>query len=546
MKMNRYLRHGLRTIIPETLSFIVIIFCASAVQAQNFDWQRKEINWRLGDSKIKAINYPAAKLPRISSDTKKNLPTISHRQLLPANSSRLTILAQENTASVGAYVIESPPIDGFTPWITITATDERSGDAELDAVPTDDVTGNFLTPAPDANYAIGILDTGASIHVMNNNAAVQTGLYAADLITTNTIEIAGVTGSVNALVSQPFGLYIDGLGIIDPCSGLLTGFSSMVGEYNVSIAVGPANATELQTAVGTPLSVYYTTFINNKKQPTVSKNNNQYTGPDIHIYPQDDPCIPEYSNIIPLELRPLGAVSVQYTPEIDPYEFVFIPQSPSTIIGNLSQSVFFVHSVDIYHGINSAIDKNRFMLDTGAQVSVIGSRIASRLRLNPDYPEFTVEITGLTGESITAPGFIIDSIQIPAFGDWFIAENVPVILLDISSPEGGTLDGIIGMNLFTKFNLVLRGGGIYLQDDPSLELEPLNHIAADIAPEGGDGVVDSLDLQAFALAWLSEGTIPPSSNWNPKADLAPEPHDNIVNFLDFAVFAEHWLEHAEP
>jgi len=70
-----------------------------------------------------------------------------------------------------------------------------------------------------------------------------------------------------------------------------------------------------------------------------------------------------------------------------------------------------------------------------------------------------------------APGFYIDTLEIPALGRWFRATNVPVVLLDIASPEGGTLDGIIGMNLFVDCNLILRGGGLFLDDDPKLELE---------------------------------------------------------------------------
>jgi hypothetical protein len=225
----------------------------------------------------------------------------------------------------------------------------------------------------------------------------------------------------------------------------------------------------------------------------------------------------------------------------------FEPSSPSIIIGNLSQSVFFVHSVDLYEGDESAVDKERFMLDTGAQVTVVSSRIASRLRLDPDYPYFEVEIQGVTGDTIMAPGFFIDSLEIPAFGEWLIFTNIPVILLDVSSPEGGTVDGIIGMNLFTEFNFVLRGGGLFLQDDPTLEFEHIYRIIADIAPEGGDGVVNFLDLAVFVEAWLATAGMPPSPNWNPKCDMAPLSNpDGSVDFLDFAVLALHWLEGTEP
>lgn len=184
------------------------------------------------------------------------------------------------------------------------------------------------------------------------------------------------------------------------------------------------------------------------------------------------------------------------------------------------------------------------MFDTGAQVSTVGSRIATRLRLDPDWPEFEVEIEGVTGDTVTAPGFYIDSVEIPAFGEWLICTNVPVVLLDVFSPEGGTVDGIIGMNLFTEFNLVFRGGGLFLQNEPTLEFESIYRIVADIVPEGGDGKVDFSDLAVFAEAWLATGAPPPPSpNWNPKCDMAPvSSPDGKVDFLDFAVFAGHWFE----
>jgi hypothetical protein len=117
-----------------------------------------------------------------------------------------------------------------------------------------------------------------------------------------------------------------------------------------------------------------------------------------------------------------------------------------------------------------------------------------------------------------------------------------VVLLDVASPEGGTLDGIIGMNLFVDFNLVLRGGGLLGQDPPSLEFERIPaRLAADIAPPQGDGVVDYRDLAALAGAWLSTSSSP---NWNARADIGPwEAPDGRVDFLDLAVLGEFWFAH---
>ena len=66
---------------------------------------------------------------------------------------------------------------------------------------------------------------------------------------------------------------------------------------------------------------------------------------------------------------------------------------------------------------------------------------------------------------------------VKALGEWFRATQIPVVFLDMPSPEGGTLDGIIGMNLFLEFNLIVRGGGLFLADDPTLELQRIGSTA---------------------------------------------------------------------
>ena len=116
--------------------------------------------------------------------------------------------------------------------------------------------------------------------------------------------------------------------------------------------------------------------------------------------------------------------------------------------------------------------------------------------------------------------------------------------MDISSPEGGTLDGIIGMNLFVEYNIILRGGGMMLQDDPRLEFERIVPIPGDIAPLGGDGRVTREDVIAMAGAWLS---VPGDDNWYQPADIAPVgAPDNVIDMLDFAVLSEYWGEGIDP
>jgi hypothetical protein len=552
---------GINSYKPFRICFALLlaaILCGSTVAEGNKrGWQREDVNWRLSEgNRIKGIYYPKEKRPVFLEKYRKEKHAPRRKKIRPGKAaSQLSSAVQTAAAPIFTTIIDSPPIDGFIPWIVVTVTDERAEELDLESDQTTTIVGN---PPPGYNpisdFVVGIFDTGASAHVMGNGDAIQSGLFAGepDLVSDNTIQVAGVIGDVNTWVSQPLGIFMDGLGIINFSEQLST-MSGMVGQTNVSILVGQGGEpVDLPTVIGTPLAAYYTAVFHNDEQIVITHKNEHYITPSITFHEHDDSAIPSYSKIIPLELRPLGGLNVQYIPDFDifgnlldlNFDFDFsTPQVPSTIVGNLSQSVFFVHAVDITEGGNTAFDKNRYMLDTGAQVTVIGSRIAARLGLNPAAAEFQVEIQGVTGESETKPGFYIDLLQIPALGEWFSFTNVPVILLDISSPEGGTLDGIIGMNLFVDFNFVLRGGGLFLQDDPRLELEPLGYrMIADIGPPSGDGIVDSLDLAAFVKAWLAT---PASGDWNPKCDMAPlSSPDGIINLLDFAVLAEYWLQTA--
>jgi len=271
------------------------------------------------------------------------------------------------------------------------------------------------------------------------------------------------------------------------------------------------------------------------------------TAPDIRFYTLDDPQGPSYANTIPLELRPIGSVSVQYFPDyfniLDPFDPGFgAPLSPSVLTGFLPmQGLFFISSVDLTHAGRTSLDKDSFIFDTGSSYTLISESIGARLGLDPHTPDFELEILIATGEMIRTPGYYIDSLALIATPEWLNFTNVPVVMLDVPSPEGGTLDGIIGTNLFVDFNFVFRGGGLPGQDLPRIEFERLpERIVADIAPGAGDGVVDLLDLATFASSWLTNSE---SFNWNPRADMAPQGRpDGKVDILDLAVFTEHWLD----
>jgi len=526
--------------------FIVIFFSSAAFAITvKRGWKKDEVDLRLpGNTRIKGIYHPAD----------KPVPTLATRESMRTADGSAGQFLTTATSSVGVNVIDSPPIDGFVPWIAVLTTNDREEELMLDAVKRTSIVGPITTDDPQFDYSIGIFDTGASAHVMGFEAATDLDLYddfGTDdaLITDNEIEISGVTGYVTASISYPIGVYIDGLSSINTMGQL--DYSNMMGQSNVSIVVGQDNAPapDLPTAIGSPLAVYYTASFKNDTPIVVERGGVEYVAPEIKFYDHEtEPNYPQYPNTLPLELRPLGGISVQYIPDYNLEEFILDPfgaelslekpASPSVIIGNLSQSIFFVHAVDIKEGTGTALDKNRFMLDTGAQVTVIGTRVAARLELDPENYDFLVEIQGVTGIIDHYPGFYIDSIEIPAMGQWLRYSNVPVVLLDVSSPEGGKLDGIIGMNLFVDHNFVLKGGGIFLEEDPVLTFEHITRLAGDIAPGFGDGTVNEVDIQKLASVWLASSS---DEDWTESAryDIAP---DGIINYLDFRVIASNWLQ----
>jgi len=544
--MNTHIiKRGWLLILLAVVSFSSI---SKAAQSHGF---YQEVDLRItGSARIKAVNCSSAGvLPLLSK--RNNYPKITSKTKIfsPDLDSQIRPLAEPPSA-VMATVVDSPPLNGFVPWIAVVLTNERLGELELDAVPQASVIGKHLAAEPETGYGIGIFDTGAGTHIISALDAVQTGLYdyTPSLLTESVIEVSGVIGSASVWVSQPLGLFIDGIGAIDP-NGLKLDGSNMLGQINVSVGVGDfIESPNVPTVVGSPMSVFITTVIRNDNQITVVRDGEEFTGPAITFFQSDDPEIPEYRNSIPLELRPSGSVAVQYFPNIlDPFGTDFgAPMSPSMLTSFLpSQSLFFASSVDVTHKGKSAVDKDGFMVDTGAQVSVISKAIAARLGLNASNAEFEVEIIDVTGQSIMAPGFIIDRLDITAVPEWLSFTNVPVVMLDVDSPEGGTLDGIIGMNLFTNFNLVLRGGGLPDYGGHSLDFEPIaTRPLGDIAPGIGDGIVDLRDIITLANFWLMT---PESPLWNPDVDIAPQGEpDGIINFQDFAVVAENWLTITTP
>lgn len=552
MSNNKGFFH-LKTSFP--LVLVAVLFCTSSVQASRPGWQRKEVDWRMhGGARIKQIYYPKDAPPPTRASQPADRRGAQRKLIVPARAKAgLAPLQVEFTSFVLANVIDSPPLDGFVPFVTVSVTDADIQDPlnpyMSDACDVNYVEGNYLTNNPESDYALGIFDTGASVSLINHLDAYKTGIDPG-YVTSSPVILLGATGQALAWASQPLGIFVGGIDALD-VNGLLLDDSGLAGEYNVSIIVGdPIESPNVPTAIGAPFAVFFSTVFCNNKQIPVDVDGNDVNSPRVRVYAHDDSRIPYYSSKIYLELRPTLVGYIQYFPCVYIPGILECPDGdgspliPTIIVDGywLYQALFFVSSVDVTHDGNSSIDKDGFMYDTGAQLTVVSEAIGARLGFDPYDPCFVVSIVDVTGEVTDVNGYYVDLLEIVATPAWLSFTNVPVLMLDVASPEGGYLDGIIGMNLFNDLNFVFRGGGLFGMGAPYIRYEPVCRVTADIAPFCGDCSVDYLDLGELASHWLETSASP---NWNPDADLAMESTpDEKVDFLDYAVLAEHWLETA--
>jgi hypothetical protein len=117
--------------------------------------------------------------------------------------------------------------------------------------------------------------------------------------------------------------------------------------------------------------------------------------------------------------------------------------------------------------------------------------------------------------------YIIDANDLQMFSNEWLRKN---LIADFATDGGDGVTNFLDWAAFAK--------AWQCTAEP---LSPNWDEQCDIAPEGGDGIIDSNDMMVLINEWM---------HYNPVcADFAPigEP-DGIVNALDFAVFANNWLQ----
>ena len=400
-----------------------------------------------------------------------------------------------------------PPLTGFVPYVVMTTSDKVGGPT-ADLVQThtlhDGFVGNHfpLKGQGSDTYTIGIFDTGAQVDLLSYGDWGALGIDGR-LFSGSTVGLSGASGTIQAPVSYPLGIFAQGLQALG--SGGLDE-SQLVGHGNTAPVLLDAAAAgtgrfKVPSVIGQPFVSFYTTEILNTRRVHLTHGGKDYSSPTVRMHvPGSFTASSRYTNQIGLRL--LGGVlppdSASYGFNYsDPLNFT-TPGGPTTLTtqtfypaaGLYAAEVVLVQG-DPNDAGNASVTAN-LAIDTGAQASIISSALASSLGL-PLTPDFTIEVGGIGGVSEDVPGYYIDYLKIKSRPSTLESQKlefnkIPVLVKDI----GGGVDGIIGMNLFWDRDVIfepkvdgLGGASYFWVSDPVL-------LKGDTDL---DGVIDEVDLQ---------------------------------------------------
>lgn len=378
---------------------------------------------------------------------------------------------------VSSVAATGVPIGGFLPQVGIALTNEFKNDFDTYAAHSS-APGGILLGQSGAHYDIALMDSGAAISLLtaqSHNAFKINGPYPGEtdgFAGTEPLVITGATGSFTAIISDPLGLYAGGLQGVTGTSPLTINHSVLKGQTNTSLATLPAES-ELPNILGLTFISQYATHIRNDLPQIFQFNGKTVRSPSIEFKPiggsNEGIARRAFLTLDPgasFQQPPFWFYNLANPDFINkPHED---PSIPTVVQGGIFLTTNFGHN-------DTNINNNQMLFDTGADVTVLSEQIAySQLGLDPDRPDFTVAVTGSGGTRGDVPGYFVDNFTIQATGGGgnLTLNNVPIVVLDVTSPVDGvnTLPGIVGMNVFTGRNLVINpktgtvAAGLYISD----------------------------------------------------------------------------------
>jgi len=377
------------------------------------------------------------------------------------------------------------PIGGFLPMVGIGLTDEFDTNFNFFPNPSTSPGGIMLGAGGTAHYDVALLDTGAAVSLITDQATTDFNMYgpypgeADGFRGTETLLVGGATGFLEAEIFDPVGLYATGLQNRIGSGSLTLDNGALLGQTNTSIIGIPAES-ELPNVLGLPFASQYATSIRSDQPQIFTLDGKTVRTPQIDFLPLGSGGH-GIARRAPFSLNP-GASFAQppaYLLNINNLDLDHPNENPSTptiIQGGLFLSINAENE-------GGQLNDYDFFFDTGADVTVVSELNASRLGFDVilDEPDFTVAVVGSGGENSEVPGFYVEEFTIQAIGGNVTAYNVPIIVLNVPNPAdpGNVVDGIVGTNLLAGRNVVIDpepalGGGtsgphLYISDPVTSE-----------------------------------------------------------------------------
>lgn len=344
---------------------------------------------------------------------------------------------------------QATPLEGPLVRVALTLTDQADPDLVGLASMHTSLAGAFLSGNP-PGVVTALLDSGAGTHLVGYGDSLTLGLGDA-FLSYSTFQAGGVGGSIDLMMSMPVGFFAHGLQDLEPGGGVniprLQGQGNFVGGVNLE--ENAAAGIELPTLLGAPFLAHFAAWIRNSQPVAVPGTNGYAFSPAVTFLAPDAPGLTSLTHRVYLDVQPTAG---------DPQYFDLLeePFTPTSI--GLGGSLFMTAN-NVTVGANGATTLGRALVDTGAQATLISEITATELNLDVRHPDFEMDVQGIGG-IVTAPGFLLDRLSLPAQGGFLVWSNVPVVVLNVASPDpaAGTLFGVLGMNLFGNRDLLFNGG----------------------------------------------------------------------------------------
>jgi len=385
-------------------------------------------------------------------------------------SSLSTVRLGPINASITAFPLNSPPINGFVPQVVFGLTNQQApNDEEFKAHPSSSPGGTSLPSGGAPQYFVATFDTGSQSHLVSYNDAAAFNLAGANRAGNYEATLFGADGEEITDVSDPIGVYMTGFNNATGGTSLAVTPGTMIGQWNTSILTAQFGST-LPNLIGVPMVAQYQTVIRNSQTRRLTVGAQTFRSPQVDFQAQDTAYPSSYVRLTFDLMGPSGvSPNPVFIPSLDNFNnFADNPTNPTFWAGMFAKA----SGSDAGHSISN----EQFLFDTGAQVTVVSQDTAAAMGFysagpNPSTPDFFVSVTGVGGQAENVPGFYADQFSVLTNGGPITWTNVPLVVLDLIDPRDGIgfVPGILGMNLFTDRDLIINGG----TRNPSVAISPL-------------------------------------------------------------------------